>query len=147
LFDGPSPLKDHLLSQSRKAFEYRKQAVYNASPVGLVVMLYDGALQFMEAGKRAMQMQDLQGQSSNLQRAQKIVTHLMSTLDMEKGGKVSENLMPLYQYVYRRLVDANVYDKVELIDESIAVFSELREGWSALDEQVTSTQQRELLAA
>jgi flagellar protein FliS len=135
------------LSYAKNAFEYRKQAVYNASPVGLVVMLYDGALQFMEAGKAAMLRKDLVEQSSNLQRAQKIVSHLMSTLDMEKGGEVSSNLMPLYQYVYRKLVEANVNDQSDLIDECVKIFSELREGWSKLDEKVPHKEQVALLAA
>jgi flagellar protein FliS len=110
-------------------------------------MLYDGALQFMEAGKAAMLRKDLSEQSNNLQRAQKIVTHLMSTLDMEKGGEVSRNLMPLYQYVFRKLVEANVGDKVPPIDECMTIFGELREGWSKLDQQVPQARQVELLAA
>jgi flagellar protein FliS len=110
-------------------------------------MLYDGALQFMEAGKAAMARKDLQEQSNNLQRAQKIVTHLMATLDMEKGGEVSKNLLPLYHYVYERLVYANINDQAPPIDESISIFSELREGWSKLDQQVPQSKQVELLAA
>jgi flagellar protein FliS len=121
------------LRYSNLAFEYQKQAANTASPVGLVVMLYDGALRFMEAGKAAVIKQDLKDQDFNLQKAQKIVLHLMATLDLEKGGTVSTNLLSLYRYVLEQLVQANVHDQVEPIDNAIRTMSQLRSGWNELD--------------
>ena len=134
------------MAYANYAFEYQKQAVNTASPVGLIVMLYDGALRFMEAGKAAMKTGDLYNQNNNLQRAQKIVLHLMGTLDMEKGGIVSANLMTLYNYVLDQLVQANVNDQTEPIDRAMHTFSELRSGWSQLDQQ-GRRDQVELIAA
>jgi len=123
------------LAYANYAFEYQKQAVQSASPVGLIVLLYDGALKFMEAGKAAMKQGDLYNQNNNLQRAQKIVMHLMATLDMEKGGVVAANLMSLYNYVLEQLVNANIYDQTEPIDHAMHTFSELRSSWSELDQR------------
>lgn len=117
------------------ALEYRKHAVNGASPVGLVVMLYDGALRFMEAGKNAIRAHNYEAQNRNLVRAQKILIHLMGTLDMEEGGQIATNLMSLYSYVIDRLVKANMEDRIEPIDEAIHTMSELRQGWSQLDTQ------------
>jgi flagellar protein FliS len=133
------------MTNSSYAMEYRKHAVSTASPVSLVVMLYDGALRFMEAGKRAMAAKDLEGQSKNLVRAERIVMHLIATLDTEKGGQLANNLLSLYSYVVERLVKANIEDSVEPVDEAIRTFSELRRGWSDLDVQLKS--EKQLVAA
>jgi flagellar protein FliS len=113
--------------------EYRKSAVNGASPLQLVIMLYDGALRFMEAGKHAMNLGDLPKQDASLQKAQRIVMELMSCLDLKQGGEVAKNLLALYSYILNQLVDANVGDKTEPIDRCIKVMSELRESWAAVE--------------
>ncbi len=115
--------------------EYRKNAVNGASPVQLVVMLYDGALRFMEAGKAAMLRGDLPTQNHNLQKAQRIVLELMATLNMDQGGDISKNLMALYTFVLEQLVEANVQDSPEPIDHAMKTMSGLRESWAELERQ------------
>lgn len=115
--------------------QYRKASVAGATPLQLVVMLYDGCLRFMSAGKRAMEDKELFKQNENLQKSQKILAELMSTLDMEKGGEVATNLFSLYTFCYNRLVEANIEDKPEYIDHAIEVMSQLRESWVELDAQ------------
>lgn len=115
--------------------QYRKTAISGASPLQLIVMLYDGSLRFMEAAKRAMQQGDLYAQNENIQRTQKIVAELLSCLDMEKGGEVAQNLFALYTWVYNRLIEANVEDSVEMVGDCIQVMSDLRESWAKLEEQ------------
>lgn len=122
-----------------KAFdEYRKSSVNGASPVALVVMLYDGCLRFMETGRLAMARGDLEAQNAALQKAQKIVLELMSALDLRKGGDVAKNLMALYSYVLGELVAANLEDRASGIDHAITTMSELRQGWSELELQQKS---------
>ena len=115
--------------------QYRKASVAGATPLQLVVMLYDGCLRFMSAGQRAMQEKELFKQNESLQKAKKILAELMSTLDMEKGGEVATNLFSLYTFCYNRLVEANIEDKPEYIDHAIEVMSQLRESWVELDAQ------------
>ena len=113
--------------------QYRKSAVSGASPLQLVIMLYDGALRFMEAGKHAMLKRDVFSQNENLTKAERIISELLSTLDMEQGGDVAKNLFSIYTYVYDKLVEANIEDKHELIDECSTILSELRESWVELE--------------
>jgi flagellar protein FliS len=102
-------------------------------------MLYDGALRFMEAGRHAMLRRDVFAQNENFTKAQRIVSELLSTLDMEQGGEVARNLVSLYTYVYDKLVEANLEDKPELVDECATIMSELRESWVELDRQSRPT--------
>lgn len=120
------------MAYGRFVQEYQKGAVNGASPVQLVIMLYDGALKFMEAGKHAMASKDLEKQNQNLQRAQKIIMELMSCLDMKSGGEIAKNLLALYTYALEQLVQANLKDDPSGIDHSIKVFSELRESWVSI---------------
>lgn len=96
-------------------------------------MLYDGALRFMEAGKHAMAKRDVFTQNENVTKAQRILSELLSTLDLKQGGEVAHNLMHIYTYVYDRLIEANIEDKTEVVDECIQIISELRESWVELE--------------
>ena len=119
--------------------QYRKSSVGAASPLQLVIMLYDGALRFMEAGRHAMLRRDVYSQNDNITKAQRIVGELIATLDMDQGGEVAKNLVALYTYVYEKLVEANLEDKPELIQECATIVSELRESWVELERQSRNT--------
>ncbi len=112
---------------------YRQHSVMGASPVQLVVMLYDGALRFMEEGKRAIIAKDLETQNFKLQRAQKIVFELMSTLNMSEGGEVARNLLGLYTFIVNELVEGNISDDTHRIDNAMKTMSDLRESWAEIE--------------
>ena len=118
--------------------QYRKSAVNSASPLQLVVMLYDGALRFMEGAKHAMAQEDLYRQNELCQKAQNIMVELMSCLDTTAGGEIAQSLLSLYTYSYDQLVEANINDDPEPIDRAIKVMSDLRESWAQL-ESMTKT--------
>ena len=120
------------MAYGNHAQEYRKNAVLGASPAQLVVMLYDGALRFTEAGRIAMRAKDISRQNDALQRAQKIVVELLSTLDREKGGEIASNLASLYTFVLDKLMEANVYDRESALDEAMGPIRELREAWAEI---------------
>jgi len=132
------------LAYSKFVQEYRKSSVNGASPLQLVIMLYDGALQRMEAGKHAILQKDLQKQNQHLQQAQKIVMELMSCLDMKKGEDVAKNLLSLYTYVLNQLIQANVKDDPEPIDRSMRVLSDLRESWVKIEQHKRMPQSEQI---
>jgi flagellar protein FliS len=123
--------------------EYQKGAVNGASPLQLVVMLYDGALRFMEAGKHAMVHKDLEKQNYSLKKAQSIISELMACLDMQNGGDIATNLMSLYNYALSQLVQANIKDDPNCIDQALHVFSQLRESWVELEKSIKIEPQAE----
>ena len=112
---------------------YRQNAVAGASPVQLIVMLYDGTLRFIEEGKRAMLAKDFETKNLKFQRAQKIVMELISTLDIRNGGEIATNLLSLYTFVLNELTEGNVSDKTVHIDNAYRTMSELRESWAELE--------------
>ncbi|MBS1715685.1 MAG: flagellar export chaperone FliS [Armatimonadetes bacterium] len=116
-----------------KIDQYRKSAVASASPLQLVVMLYDGALKNIAAGKAAMERKDTFKQNEALLKAQKIIAELISCLDMDKGGEIAQNLLALYSFCYNKLVEANIGDATDGLDQASEVLKDLRSGWVELE--------------
>lgn len=115
--------------------QYRKSAINGASPLQLVIMLYDGATRFLNAAKVAMEEGNLHKQNEMCLRAQDIVTELMSCLDMQQGGEIAKNLFSLYTFVFDRIVQGNIEDAPIYLDQAMKVLSDLRESWSQIEKQ------------
>src|ERR1700761_4608028 len=90
---------------------YRKVATQTATPGQLVLMLYEGAISFLEKGLVGFSYTDPlefnQTISNNILRAQAIIFEMNARLDMKQGGDVAENFRRLYVYFHRRLQEAN----------------------------------------
>ena len=123
------------MGYNKGAQAYRQNAVMGASPVQLVIMLYDGAIRFMQEGKTALLNKDFETKNFKLQRAQKIVMELISTLDIRNGGEVATNLLSLYTFVINELVEGNITDKTENIDRAMKTMTDLRDSWVELEKQ------------
>jgi len=115
---------------------YRKVATQTASPAQLVLMLYEGAISFLEKGLMGFDYTDPldfnQTISNNVLRAQAIIYEMNSRLDMKQGGEIAENFRRLYNYFYRRLQEANVKKKKEPIEEVIMRLRVLRDSWAEM---------------
>lgn len=114
---------------------YLETAVETASPARLIVMLYDGAIRFINTAIDAMQNRQYDQQNYYLQRAQKILAELISSLDFTRGGEIAENLFRLYTYMYNQLVEANLQDSVERAQHVVNLLAELREAWDIVASQ------------
>lgn len=107
---------------------YKRQQILTATPEALTLMLYNGALRFMAEGREALEKKDFEEANISLQKAQNIITEFRVTLNMEY--EIAHQLMPLYNYVYDRLVEANLKSDVDKIDEAKHIITELRDAWA-----------------
>lgn len=114
--------------------QYRKHSVEGASPLRLIIMLYDGCLRNVDLAKQHMESGDIYKRNEAIQKAQKIVGELMACLDMQAGSEIAKSLFALYSFVYNRLLEANIEDNAGKLDEVTQVLSELRESWESLEE-------------
>ncbi len=112
---------------------YQRTQVDTASPARLVVMLYDGAIRLLRQGQTAMQQRDREKQNHYLVRAQRIITELASSLDMEAGGDIAANLMALYQFMHEQLVLANLQDDMDRVQKVREMLESLREAWAQVE--------------
>ena len=122
-----------------KLESYRTTDTLGKSPVDLVIKVYDGAiLAFKEANNHYQNDQSDEGYDE-LQKARKFVTHLYTTLDMQKGGDIARNLGKLYTLILTQTDIAQSTKDLELINTNITLLSNLRDGWIGLKDQQKST--------
>lgn len=118
---------------------YQSNSIATAAPAQLLVMLFDRLVLDVERGVRAQMASDWQEANNHLQHAQAIVTHLQSTLDTE-GWTGGPELMALYAYVQRRLIQANVRRDQRAGRECVALTRHLRDTWKRAAELAAARQ-------
>ncbi|MCC7416262.1 MAG: flagellar export chaperone FliS [Acidobacteria bacterium] len=111
---------------------YRQTQVQSRTPLELVVMLYDGALQFLGTARDAIARSDVAARREAINRALAVVSELQNTLDLERGGDLAVALDRLYSYVNARLLDAAALNDTAPVDEARRVLAILRDGWTTI---------------
>ena len=109
--------------------QYQKSSIETASREQILIMLYDGAIQFLNKAKVAMETKDFEGIHNNLIGAQNIIQEFINSMDREVAPQLAENLISLYEYFIRRLVQANMKRQVEPIDEVLKYLKSLKATW------------------
>lgn len=105
----------------------KQNAIMTASPQELTMMLYDGAVKFGNQSKMAMVEGDYQKSHQLNIRVQDIIQEFQITLNSKY--QVSEGMALMYDYIARRLVEANVKKDPEILEEAIGFIREMRDTW------------------
>lgn len=106
--------------------QYQTSNIATATPEKLMILLFDGALQFLQKAKTAIAENNLKERSENIDGARKILRELMRTIDLENGNDVSKSLFRLYNKMIMNLVKANVSRNASKIDEVITDITNIR---------------------
>ena len=110
----------------------RMTEVFTASPHKLIEMCLAGALERIAIAKGAMQRGDLGEKARRISAAVAIVEHLKMSLDAKAGGELARNLDNLYDYVMRRLAQANMANDASMLDEVTDLLGQIKAGWDGL---------------
>lgn len=110
---------------------YKEVEIETASGLKLVVMLYSGAIKFLNIAREAIFSKKLDVANNNIIKAQDIITELMTSLNFE-AGEIAHNLYSLYIYMNRRLLEANLEKNPEIINEVIKLLTILKEAWEEI---------------
>jgi len=111
---------------------YLRTRVLTATPEQLQMMLYDGALRFAEQGRMALEKKDYEGTYNSVSRCQKIISEMTCSLKHQVAPELCQRLAALYNYIYRKLIEASTSHKIESIDEAISLLKFQRETWAML---------------
>ncbi|MBU0638147.1 MAG: flagellar export chaperone FliS, partial [Planctomycetes bacterium] len=120
--------------------EYLKNAVLTATPEQLQLMLLDGAIRLATRGQEAIRANDIEGSYNALERAQRIVLELSAGLRPEVNPELVEQMAALYNFIYRRLVDANMQRDEDAVDDALRILRHQRETWALLIEKIAKEQ-------
>ena len=118
---------------NRPAHTYRQFSVQGATPLGLVVMLYDGAIAALQRAVNAVEAHDIPKKCTHLSRALAIITQLEGSLNFELGGKAAQTLKTLYTYSRAQAMKANMENSPEILRSLIENFSTVRDAWNQAD--------------
>ena len=112
---------------NRAAQMYQKNAVQTASPAKLTLMLYDGTVKFTNIAIEAIEAGDIEKAHNNIVKAQNIIVEFRSTLDMKYP--VAKDFDVVYDYIYRRLVEANMKKDKDILVEALKHIKTMRDTW------------------
>ncbi|OOZ42117.1 flagellar export chaperone FliS [Solemya pervernicosa gill symbiont] len=113
-----------------------KAEVLEASPHRLVQMLIEGALDKVAVAKGHMERNDVAGKGQYISWAISIIEGLRASIDKEAGGEIANNLDDLYDYLGRRLLQANLDNDVSILDEASSLLREIKSAWDAIPSEV-----------
>ena len=103
-----------------------------ASPHRLIQMLMEGALERIAVAKGCIQRQDTVAKGEQISRAIAIIGGLREGLNHEAGGQLAANLDALYDYLQRRLLEANLHSDLLILDEVADLLRPIKEAWDEI---------------
>ena len=109
--------------------QYQTNNITTATPEKLMILLFDGAIQFLMKAKKAIEENNYKERSVNIDGARKIIRELMRTIDLENGNDVSKQLFKLYNRMAMNLIKANVQRNASKVDEVIEDLTNIRWGF------------------
>ena len=115
---------------------YRENAVRSATPIELVVILFDAALDDMRRANAAIQATDVEERAQAIRHAMLILQQLQGTLDFEKGGQVARQFEQFYNLIRAKLLESQLRNSAELMQQQIQFMSEVRDCWLEAERQL-----------
>ena len=112
---------------------YKKASVNTLDQTKLIIMLYDGAIKNASFAVEHMKSGQIEKVHDCLIKTKNIVTELMATLNMDRGGDIAKNLQSLYSYMFSQLIEANMNKKTEPVVIVIDLLKELRAAWTQIN--------------
>lgn len=106
---------------------YQRNAIMTATPAELTLMLYEGAIKFCNIAIVAIEKKDIEKANANIKKAQAIINELRVTLDHKYS--VWEDFERVYDYIARRLLEANLQKDIEIIEDALKYIREMRDAW------------------
>jgi len=113
---------------------YKRVQTATSTPAGLISLLYDGLLTRLRRAQTAIVATDYEIANEQLNVAQAIVLELIASLD-HSYGDIPRQLSALYEYMYQRLVRANIDKDVEPIREVEGHVMQIAEAWAVAARQ------------
>lgn len=108
---------------------YKNNSVNFASKDQLLLMLMDGSVKFSKIARQAMEDKDILKAHENLVKTEDIFYELMATLDVDQAGDWGHQLMSIYEFIVRRLGEANIKKDTKIMDEVIPLIEDIRDTW------------------
>lgn len=109
------------------AAAYQDSKILTASPAELTLMLYEGAIKFCNIAMMAIEKNNYEKANLNIKKAERIIIEFRAALEFKYP--VANHFDLVYDYIYRRLIDANVSKDAGILEEALGYIREMRDTW------------------
>ena len=120
---------------TQSSTRYYETSISTASPSRLVVMLYDGAIRFLQQSVQDIQKKDLEGKRKSVDRALAIMQQLRGSLNKEEGAHIAKDLERLYDYIMTRISEGSRKLDTRPLDEAVRLLRTLSQAWERVAEE------------
>ncbi|PKG39897.1 flagellar export chaperone FliS [Psychromonas sp. Urea-02u-13] len=110
--------------------------VEQADPHTLISLIMQHILGNLAGAKGAIDRKEIENKNKMLGKVIGLIGELQDSLDMEKGGEISENLYNLYTYMITQVSKANFTNSPEPLTEVISLISEIKSGWDGIPQEI-----------
>jgi flagellar protein FliS len=116
---------------------YRESAVRGASPIGLIVILYDEIVRSLRKAQRAFEAGDIEARGRALTHAVEVIGYLQSILDFEKGGNVARELASFYNLMRGKLLEIHIAPSHEGLEIMAREFAKVGAAWQQAERSMS----------
>ena len=117
---------------------YLRSKVMMATPAELTLMLYEGAIKFVNKAIMSIEKDDVMGAHNNLMKTQRIIEELRASLDHKYP--VANEFDTVYEYILRRLVEANIKKDKDILEEVLEHLRTMRDTWKEVMKNANAPQ-------
>ena len=110
---------------------YKKIQIQTADQGSLILMCYEGAANFLKKAIKSLEDNDQKNWTTFLNKAQNVLWELTNSLNFD-AGEIAYNLDSLYNYMIRRIVDAQFHTNIDAVNEVIAYLEDMRGTWEKI---------------
>jgi flagellar protein FliS len=123
------------MKKNQAELKYLRAAAQSATPVGLVIMLYDLLIADLERAIAAIAERDIEKRSAEINHAFLVLQQLEGSLDMKKGGQTATHLSRFYSVLRCNILEAQIKVSPDILRKQIALILNVREAWQQVDSQ------------
>ena len=117
------------------AGNYNEENINTATPMQLIVILYDAAIRSCEDARSYMESNDISGLNQAIDKCNAIISELQASLNLKEGGEIASSLNNLYDYMKANLLRAGAERNPNLIAEVFRLLENLSSAWRRIDSE------------
>jgi len=121
------------MNRSQTELTYLGASAQNASPVGLVVILFDQLITDIKRAIAAIQTGEIEKRCHEIKHALLVLQQLEGSLDKEKGGQAAKHFSRFYSAIRAKLLEANIKVSPEILNRQIDLLFQVRRAWQQVD--------------
>jgi len=114
---------------------YQQTQVMTSDPLKLVILLYDEGIRYLREAIEAYRERDYERKSERLIYGMEVISELLASLDLEKGGDIARRLQAIYTFLLQEILLADAEESTERLETVIRMLEELRDAWRELEKR------------